>query len=292
MFTVNTVSERYETLVLADSTTASAVKLVPERGGIVTEIAIGERQILYLDRDRFDRPELSVRGGIPILFPICGNLPGDRYTWEGETFQLPQHGFARNLPWSVTNTETAADAAVTLTLKDSPATLAVYPFAFELTFTYRWSGTTLQIDQQVHNRSQRTMPFSVGFHPYFAVQDKSRLTFQLPVSVYSDRANQQSGQFQGMWDYDRDEIDAAFESISAGESLTAQVRDAAAQISVTLTGGPEFRHLVFWTVRDKPFYCLEPWSAPRNAINTGTDTIALEAGDSYRTFVALQFEGG
>ena len=54
------------------------LRLVPERGGLVTEWLCNGRELLYFDQLRFADPTKSVRGGIPVLFPICGNLPGDR----------------------------------------------------------------------------------------------------------------------------------------------------------------------------------------------------------------------
>ncbi|MFM7450793.1 MAG: aldose epimerase, partial [Leptolyngbyaceae cyanobacterium] len=48
----------------------------------------------------------------------------------------------------------------------------------------------------------------------------------------------------------------------------------------TLTYSPEFSTLVFWTLKGKDFYCLEPWTAPRNALNTGENLLHLAPGAS------------
>jgi galactose mutarotase-like enzyme len=67
---------------------------VPERGGLLTGWRCGGREILYLDADRFADPALSVRGGMPVLFPIWGNLPGDQLPLPGGSYPMRQHGFA------------------------------------------------------------------------------------------------------------------------------------------------------------------------------------------------------
>ena len=286
MFEVNSASELYSTVYLHDRTTDSCVTVVPERGGIITGIQIGERQLLYLDRERFANPELSVRGGIPILFPICGNLPGDRYVWKGQEYTLPQHGFGRNLPWKVVSSSIEDAASLTLSLTHTPDTLKVYPFPFKLQFTYRWAATTLTIEQQFRNCSDDVMPMSIGFHPYFSVVDKGLLQFEVPTQMYFDRANNVRAEFLGTWDTDLAEIDAAFEPIERGQSLVAAVHDGDWRVS--LVADAYFRHLVFWTVQGKPFYCLEPWSAPRDAINSGTDLLLLDSGATLNT--ALRFE--
>ncbi len=288
MFEVNSVLEQYSTVVLHDRTTDSCVTVVPERGGIITGIQIGDRQLLYLDRDRFANPDLSVRGGIPILFPICGNLPDNRYVWKGQEYTLPQHGFGRNCRWTVASTSIEDAASLTLTLAHTPETLKVYPFQFELQFTYRWAGTTLSIEQQFHNCSDDVMPMSIVFHPYFSVGDKGLLLFEVPTQNYFDRANDVRSEFLGTWDTDLAEIDAAFEPIERGQSLVATVNDGDRR--VTLTADPYFRHLVFWTVKGKSFYCLEPWSAPRDAMNSGTDLILLDSGAILKTAFGLDFQ--
>ncbi|MEL7083567.1 MAG: aldose epimerase [Cyanobacteria bacterium P01_A01_bin.3] len=288
MFEVNSASELYSTVYLHDRTTDSYVTVVPERGGIITGIQIGDRQLLYLDRERFANPELSVRGGIPILFPICGNLPGDRYVWKGQEYTLPQHGFGRNLPWTVVSSSTEGAASLTLTLTHTPETLTVYPFQFELKFTYRWAGTSLIVEQQFHNHSADVMPMSIGFHPYYSVGDKELLQFDIPTQNYVDRANDVRAEFLGTWDTDLAEIDAAFEPIERGQPLVAAVSDGDRRVN--LRADPYFRHLVFWTVKEKPFYCLEPWSAPRDAINSGTDLLLLDSGATLNTTLSLEFQ--
>ena len=36
----------------------------------------------------------------PVLFPIVGRLKNDSYSFNGKTYQLPRHGFARNMEFS------------------------------------------------------------------------------------------------------------------------------------------------------------------------------------------------
>ena len=83
----------------SDPASGDSLTVVPERGGLVTGWCCGGEEILYFDAERFADPAKSVRGGIPVLFPICGNLPGDVLSLPQGSFPLAQHGFARDLPW-------------------------------------------------------------------------------------------------------------------------------------------------------------------------------------------------
>lgn len=278
MYAIATEARQYQTIVLSDAATQTRLEVVPERGGIVTRWQLNGQDILYLDEARFQDPTLSVRGGIPILFPICGNLPDNTYTYNGQTYTLKQHGFARELLWSVTDQQADAESArVSLSLSSNAQTLAVYPFEFQLVFTYILQGNTLTLHQRYTNQSNAPMPFSAGFHPYFAVQNKSQLRVQIPSSQYDDNVTKSVQAFSGQFDFELDEIDAAFTELS---SRVSSVVDEGRSQRLTLTFSPEFSTLVFWTVKGKPFYCLEPWTAPRNALNTGSHLLHLDPHQS------------
>jgi galactose mutarotase-like enzyme len=284
MFAIATRQDRYTTYLLSNQETGATLEVVPERGGIVTRWQVHGQDILYLDEARFADPTLSVRGGIPILFPICGNLPDNTYTHNGQTYTLKQHGFARDLPWEVTDQATQDQASLTLVLHSTEQTRAVYPFDFQLDFTYVLDNGTLSIRQRYTNRSSVPMPFSVGFHPYFKVTDKTQLEFDIPASSFQDQRTKTVHSFNGSFDFEQDEIDAAF--IDATRP-SATVLDKSRSLRLTLNYSNAFTTLVFWTVKGKDFCCLEPWTAPRNALNTGEHLLYLDPGASLETVFDL-----
>lgn len=284
MFTIAVKEQQYKTYILSDETAGSQLEVVPERGGIITRWRVQGQEILYLDTERFANPDLSVRGGIPILFPICGNLPDNTYTYNGKQYTLKQHGFARDLPWKVTDQVTQDKVSLTLVLDSNEQTKAVYPFDFQLIFTYELQGNNLEIQQQYKNLSSTALPFSNGFHPYFVTSDKTQLKFEIPSQEYQDQRTKEIYPFNGNFDFNLDEIDVAFKQLS---SKSAAVVDNSRNFKLTLDYGDDYPILVFWTIKGKDFYCLEPWSAPRNSLNTDEHLIVLESGASYTTSVRL-----
>ncbi|OUL37031.1 aldose epimerase [Nostoc sp. T09] len=284
MFSIAIQQQQYKTYILSDEIAGSQLEVVPERGGIITRWRIQGQEVLYLDAERFAHPELSVRGGIPILFPICGNLPENTYSHNGQTYTLKQHGFARDLPWQVTEQVTHEKASLTLVLNSNEQTRAVYPFDFQLAFTYELQGNTLEIRQQYQNLSSTPLPFSMGFHPYFVTSDKNQLEFAIPSGEYQNQRTKEISPFHGNFDFGLDEIDVAFKQLT---SQSASVVDNSRKLKLTLNYGNEYPILVFWTIKGKEFYCLEPWSAPRNALNTGEHLTVLDPGTSYQASVRL-----
>lgn len=288
MFAIALKSEQYPTYVLSDQAADARLEVVPDRGGLITRWQINNQDILYFDAERFANPTLSVRGGVPILFPICGNLPDNAYTHSGQTYTLKQHGFARNLPWEVTDRGVQGGAHLTLALNSNEQTRAVYPFDFQLAFTYRLRGKTLEIQKRFTNRSDDPLPFSTGLHPYFEVTDKTQLAFDIPSTQFQDQNTKEIHPFTGVFDFNLDEIDIAFLNLTRN---SASVTDAQRNLKLTLEWDENYSTLVFWTVKGKDYYCLEPWSAPRNALNTGDHLTTLAPGGTHETQVKMMVEG-
>ncbi|MBW4636910.1 MAG: aldose epimerase [Gloeocapsa sp. UFS-A4-WI-NPMV-4B04] len=284
MFTIALLESQYKTYILSDEAANSQLEVVPERGGIITQWRIQGQEILYLDMERFTNPELSVRGGIPILFPICGNLPDNTYTYNGQQYILKQHGFARDLPWEVIDQVTQQAASLTLVFNSNEQTRAVYPFDFQLAFTYQILGNSLEIRQKFTNHSPEPMPFSTGLHPYFGISDKTGLQFDIPASQFHDQKTKATHFFSGGFDLNSDEIDAAFRDLG---DRSATATDTNRKLQLQLNWDDTYSTLVFWTLKGKNFYCLEPWSAPRNALNTGEQLIHLPPGASHDTLVRM-----
>lgn len=284
MYEIAIKQEQYKTYILSDETALSRLEVVPERGGIVTRWQLQGQEIFYLDSERFKNPDLSVRGGIPILFPICGNLPDNIYSLQGKEYTLKQHGFARELPWEVTDRVTQDLASLTVELNSNDQTRVVYPFDFNVQFTYALKGNSLEIKQRYENLSASPMPFSAGFHPYFLVYDKSQLDIDIPADRYQEKGSQEIHPFNGVFDFNQDEIDVAFRH-PTGKS--ASVTDKSRQLQLTVSWDDTYSTLVFWTVKGKDFYCLEPWTGPRNALNTGENLLTLEPGAHLESFVRI-----
>ncbi|CDN10093.1 hypothetical protein RintRC_0184 [Richelia intracellularis] len=277
---ISITEKQYKTYTVTDETSTSQIEVVPERGGIITRWRVQDKEILYLDEQRFTNPELSIRGGIPILFPICGNLPDNTYTYQGKQYTLKQHGFARDLPWNVDSSGTK----FVVKLNSTEQTRAVYPFDFQLIFTYKIQGNALEIHQEYTNLSSEPMPFSAGFHPYLAIANKNKLELDIPAQAYQNQITKEIHPFDGTFDFNVDEIDVAFKEIS---SPSAAATDRERQLKLTLDSDSIFSTLVFWTVKGKEYYCLEPWTAPRNAINTGEKLTILKPGTTCNTNIRL-----
>ncbi len=106
----------------------------------------------------------------PVLFPIVGSVWEKRYRVDGHEYELGQHGFARDMVFSLVS---QSEDEVRYRLESSEATLAKYPFPFVLEIAYKLSGNKLDVIWDVVNPSSEKIYFQIGAHPAFNYPDYS-----------------------------------------------------------------------------------------------------------------------
>lgn len=274
-YIINSFTEGFRQYELRDHATNSRVVLCPERGGIVTECQLHGLELLYLDRETFLNPQANIRGGIPVLFPIAGQLVQGNYEWDGVVYEMKNHGVARILPWEVIATGTDGSASVTLSLRSNTETLVVFPFEFELRFTYRLREGILSIEQQYFNLSQQDMPMVAGFHPYFATESKN-LTYGTDATRILDYNDKLEKPFNGTLD-----LEGMVESAALLDADKPEISfPLNSRRNVRLTYSKEFQYAVLWSVEGKPFVCVEPWTALNEALNDKAGLLMVPPGQS------------
>jgi galactose mutarotase-like enzyme len=286
MYQITITEGTFPIYEVKDTQTNSWFKISPERGGIVTSYGVKGEELLYLDPSTFEDPEAHIRGGIPILFPICGHLKNEIYEWEGQSYYMDNHGIARNHPWEVIQTEIQPDyAAITLKLQSSPQSLESYPFAFELVFTFKLKDQKLLIEQEYHNHSERDMPIYAGFHPYFLVDHKEN-TIESDAAAICYYGDQKDLPYVG-------EIDMLKlpSSIVLKESATKQISfKPNAERKILLSYGEEFEYVVLWSLEGMPFICVEPWMAMPNELNIKQELTYVKLTIPLKTFMSISLD--
>ena len=210
----------------------------------------------------------------PVLFPIVGRLTDDTLIHQGRSYRLTQHGFARD---SLFNwVERSAGRAV-LEVRESPETLAIYPFRFVLQMIYAVADDTLTVTSRVCNPAEVPLICGVGAHPAFlwplaegVAKQAHRLTFPQaePGQGRSVAAGLLTGPiplpFQGT-DLPLDESLFVDDAIVIPDAANRAVRFAALDpsgrearaLTVSWEG---YKDLGIWSKpTGAPFLCIEPW---------------------------------
>lgn len=272
---------------LIDSENTSWLKVVPERGGIIIGFGVDGDEVLFLNKETLYDREKNIRGGIPILFPISGQLENGEYEWNGHVYQMKNHGVARNQPWEVNETKTEEkQASITLGFKSNEETRRSYPFDFEVIFTYTLAKNQLTIDQQYKNHSDSDMPIYAGFHPYFKTTSKD-LNYETDAKTYLDYNDMKINEIHGSLDLTNKKesfvlLDAKKSEISFGLPDLKK--------TISLTYGNEFKYIVLWTEKDQEFVCVEPWMAKTNELNQKEELVLIQPNEVLKTTVNVSVE--
>ena len=259
------------------------IKFCPDRGGIITNWVSDGKEILYFDEKRFIDKKKSIRGGIPILFPICGNLNTSNSVFGTDYLQLTQHGFARDLQWQYfTN---ANEKSLCLFLNESKKTKKYYPFDFEVRIEVTLKINCLEFEITIYNKSDIVMPINFGLHPYFNVSDFKNLEFiENTLNCQNQATNIISNTL-----YELSNIHLGVDLLMYTSGRSA-FRDKIFKRQVTLNHPYPFDLRVIWSDPPRRMICLEPWTSPRDSFVDGSRNIMIPSNDSQRLYASIQIQ--
>lgn len=241
------------------------------------------------------------------LFPICGRLWENKYTYKGATYEMKLHGFARNSLYTLVN---KTETSLSFMLKDDENSLAQYPFHFELILTYTIEGNSVKTTFVVNNKDEKDLIFAVGGHPGFNVplQDGEKftdyaLTFSKkckPEVLCLSERRFYLGK-NAPFELDNDislnlthnlfDNDAIFLTNMADE-VTLQSKISKRYVKVSY---PNMKYLGFWhtPLVEAPFVCIEPWtSTPAidgniDDFETKGEMVHLKPNSTYDNFFTI-----
>lgn len=209
-------------------------------------------------------------GKSPVLFPTVGALKNDQYIFEGKTYEMPRHGFARRKFFEVKN---SSETEIIFELNSDEETLKFYPFEFSLEIKYTLIKNRLTVSYNVKNTSQKEMYFSLGAHPGFAIDTKNGLKYDDYEITFSDD--------------DKLEIHPLIDNLISKETKTINLENKTLPLSYELFAKDawvmtnmkskelilrnnrnnhkviftfsNFPYFGIWAAKNADFVCLEPW---------------------------------
>ena len=246
---------------------------VSNKGAELTSIKFNEREMLHDGKSFWDRQS-------PVLFPMVGRLRDNKTIINEKTYQMPQHGFARDMEFELV--EETENKKIYKT-KSNEETLKMYPFEFELYTKYEIEQDKLIVEYKVINTDNKEMLFGIGGHPGFKLE--------MPQQEYYFEFEHEEDKVEFM------EVDGQYISKKPAKNILENnkiinikedsfVNDAIMMKSLkskTITlkqkkddkkvlefDFSEFPILAIWTMPNAPFICLEPWfNTADKVIETG-----------------------
>lgn len=245
-----------------------------------------------------------VRYGNPILFPFPGRIREGVFTFAGRRIELPIndrahraaiHGLVLGKPWDVVEEGAGEEGAwVTCRLHtaDHPDLEAVFPFPFEIRYTYRLREGRLESEIQVTNPGEGPLPMGLGLHPWFPLplSDKGRraecklrapvrrvweLDGLIPTGAVREAAPQRDlsrGVTLGELEFD-DVYTGLNEGVGPGGWSRSTYTDPGTGVEIAVLADGRFRELVVYAPGSRGVVCLEPYTCAPNAFNLAAEGI-------------------
>ena len=217
----------------------------------------------------------AIRGGVPVCWPYFGR--------QGQSAEAPQHGFARNTQWMLTDSSVDSEGAATieLILPERASTPLRLKQTLHIGHELRQSLTT-------RNTGVETVALTQALHSYFHVGDAERVQVSgLDGLAYADKYDGHDHVQSGQWNLqdprDPGRSDRIYHRTGNRFALIDPVLGR--RIDLATSGS---HSLVVWNpgasgivaIGDAPadgwrqFVCLE-------AANAGEDVISLASGQTH-----------
>lgn len=247
----------------------------------------------------------------PILFPFVGSLREKKYRYQGKEYPMGQHGFARDMEFSLI--QKTEDSALFSLVANEQSKL-VYPFDFELQIGYTLVGNSVIVSWKVINRDDKTLYFSIGGHPGFMCPldfKESQKAYKIyiqkegkPVDkIYANVIGEGGLATQT---FDEHSLENGYLAISeelfAKDALVLENKQAD-QIALVDSNGEAYVTVEFdtplvgiWTPPHKnaPFICIEPWYGRCDSIDFQGELQnrqwgnKLEVGEVFKTELKIE----
>lgn len=253
-------------------------EILPDFGGTVAHLTVNGTEVLRMDEGLLGVSN-TLAGGIPVLFPFVSATPGNEAMFNGENHPMPNHGFAKDLPFEVVSAETGK---CEIMLRSSVVTRHYYPYDFEMRLVYEVEGDSLRTMMIVKNTGEGEMPFAAGFHPYFLTPDRTRTRFSFGLKEYwnylqcDDEGKPLHGMLEGELKL-ADEHDTVFWNGNADCEILCEEPAYRARIEC----GETFDVITICTNLENAS-CVEPWQARPGAAHRQEECRRLKAGEEGR----------
>ncbi len=173
----------WEEIVLKDEHTNFSATIIPSGGAILNKLEIQHKGKTYNLVEGFENAadwrENKTKGCKSAkLSPFVCRLNNSTYSWEGEEYKCEKfvlnghaiHGLLFDACHEVEFCESNNFYVECKMFFRYDGSHPGYPFPYDMNVRYRLeSEGRLTITTTVHNRSERTIPISDGWHPYFKI---------------------------------------------------------------------------------------------------------------------------
>lgn len=242
----------------------------------------------------------------PVLFPTVGKCKKNQTIINGRTYEMQQHGFARDMEFEPL---TKLDNFHSYVFRSDNKLIDKYPYEFSLTVTYRTDANKLTTIYKVVNEGDTDMPFGIGGHPAFKInreeldkgnyylefeeeEDKIHFLYLVDGLIGTEYAKNILENKKVVPLNASSFSDDAIIMKGLKSNKVSLKNNGKTMLTMDFTGFP---YLAVWTKPRAPFICIEPWMTTADNVNGSgvfrqkTDILLLPPKQEYECKYTVEF---
>ncbi len=294
---------------------ATEVKLAPGAGANVFSIIQGGVELLKTPKSLKDLPGFVY--GVPVLYPMPNRVRDSAFEFDGQKYKFEPnndanflHGLVHSAAWEVTAIDAGKDSAtITCRLKFQPGEkpFKLFPFKHDLILAIRVSDGAVRWTYTVDNsQGDKPVPFGFALHPWILYQGPRDNTY-VTINATNLMESEKLLPTGKLLDLTGSEYDArkpkSLEGFFSDDVYFGMSADKPTDIDfhkkmkITLTASEDFTHLVLYTPKDQPWFCVENQTCSTDAHNMHAKGFKREShlqivppGKTASGFVEFKFD--
>lgn len=318
--TVDTV----EVYVLQDASTGTEVWVAPAFGNNAYRMKVRGKPVFWAPErtlgDLVSRPTLL---GNPLLWPWANRIDQTSYWVNGRKYTLntesaivrldgnkqPIHGLlTASKLWQAVQASASDEGVVVksrLEFWRYPELMAQFPFAHSIEMAYRLSNGALEVETTIENLSAEPLPVSLGYHPYFRIndapRDEWRVTLPATQHVRLTPTLVPSGElepnpYKSSTELKNVSLDDVFTGLERNAQGFAVFTVEGRQEKIAVEFGPKYHVAVVYAPPGRDFICFEPMTGVTNAFNAAhagwyKDLQSVAPGETWREVYRIRPTG-
>lgn len=285
--------------ILRDTARAVEVRVAPSIGMNSYEMTVKGKRVFwspYKTVGEFAAKPTFL--GNPLLWPWANRIDGTSYFANGKKYHFnlelgnvspgsnntPIHGLLRyEKRWEVTRAEADNNSSLVeakFEYSRYPEFMAQFPFAHTIHIAYRLSGGALTVETRIQNHATEAMPLSLGFHPYFQVNDAPQEQWKVALPAKTRYALSQklvptgetaANPYPNPVSLATVSLDDVFGDLQRDADGFARFSVQGSSEKVTVEYGPKYTVAVVYSPKGRGFICFEPMTGITNAFNAAQD---------------------
>ncbi|WP_418508534.1 aldose 1-epimerase [Corallibacter sp.] len=270
--------EQLDTSVKLGNLDNTYAKINLTQGGALQSLVYGNK--IIIDENQ-NYPYAS-----SLLFPFANRVEKAKYTFNKTSYELETsavdnvnaiHGLIYNKTFQVLDKN---ESSVKLVFNQTEKHKG-YPFLYQILLAYTLKSNGLELQMDIKNLDSQSIPFSLGWHPYFSTSNlqESFLIMDTSKRFLVNEIMIPNGQEDIQWSNTNAIGDKSYDDCF--ELNTNQVILKTPDYQLKLTSQPKADYLQVYTPNDRNSIAIEPQTAPANSFNSQIGLQVIEPNATY-----------